>query len=71
MCPLWKDSYEDQLARKQSEVQQLVKRLGSEISRSHDMLRQWTQTKIQEFETIAPIDNIVRSPAVMGYRKII
>lgn len=60
VCPLAEDSYETQLSKKQSEVQTLVKRLGSEVSRSHDVLRQWVGAKVREFETIAPVCNFVR-----------
>lgn len=68
VCPLWKDSYEDQLGKKQSEVLVLVKRLGSEVSRTHDVLKQWVQSKCKEYETLAPVQNFVRSPSVTGYR---
>ena len=68
VCPLAGDSYETQLSRKQSEVQALVKRLGSEVSRSHDVLRQWVRSRTKECETIAPVSNFVRSPSVTGYR---
>ena len=60
VCPLADDSYETQLSKKQSEVQTLVKRLGSEVSRSHDVLRQWVGAKVKECETIAPVSNFVR-----------
>ena len=60
VCPLADDPYETQLSKKQSEVVTLVKRLGSEVSRSHDVLRQWVGARIREFETIAPVSNFVR-----------
>ena len=60
VCPLADDTYDTQLSKKQSEVVSLVKRLGSEVSRSHDVLRQWVGAKIKEFETIAPVNNFVR-----------
>ena len=68
VCPLSRDSYEDQLSKKQSEVLSLVKRLGSEISRTHDMLRHYVSSKCREHDTVAPLDNFVRSPTVQGYR---
>ena len=68
VCPLSKDSYEEQLSKKQSEVLVLTKRLGSEISRTHDMLKQWVEAKYREHETVAPVDNFIRSPTVRGYR---
>ena len=68
VCPLSKDSYEEQLSKKQSEVLVLTKRLGSEISRTHDMLKQWVESKYREHETVAPLDNFVRSPTLKGYR---
>ena len=68
VCPLADDSYETQLSKKQSEVQALVKRLGSEVSRGHDVLRHWVGGKIKDCDTIAPVSNFVRSPSVNGYR---
>ena len=60
VCPMADDTYEIQLSKKSAEVQTLVKRLGSEVSRSHDVLKQWVGAKIKEFETIAPVSNFVR-----------
>ena len=60
VCPMADDTYEIQLSKKSAEVQTLVKRLGSEVSRSHDVLKQWVGSKIKEFETIAPVSNFVR-----------
>ena len=60
VCPTADDTYENQLSKKSAEVQTLVKRLGSEVSRSHDVLKQWVGAKIKEFETIAPVCNFVR-----------
>ena len=68
VCPLASDSYDLQLTKKQSEVSVLVKRLGSEVSRGHEALRQWVRAKTREHETLAPVENIVRSPVTSGYR---
>ena len=38
VCPMADDTYENQLSKKSAEVQTLVKRLGSEVSRSHAVL---------------------------------
>ena len=68
VCPLAADSYDLQLTKKQSEVSVLVKRLGSEVSRGHEALRQWVRARVREHETLAPVDNFVRSPVTNGYR---
>ena len=68
VCPLASDSYDLQLTKKQSEVSVLVKRLGSEVSRGHEALRQWVRAKTREHETLAPVENFVRSPVTSGYR---
>lgn len=68
VCPLAADSYDLQLTKKQSEVSVLVKRLGSEVSRGHEALRQWVRARAREHETLAPVDNFVRSPVTSGYR---
>ena len=68
VCPLARDQYEAQLAAKQLEVAQLVKRLGGEVSRGHEVLRQWVARSCREHDTIAPVDNFVRSPVTRGYR---
>ena len=68
VCPLAGDSYDEQLKKKQSEVLLLVKRLGSEISRSHQMLGHYVASKMREHETVAPVDNFVMSPTLQGYR---
>ena len=68
VCPLAADSYDLQLTKKQSEVSVLVKRLGSEISRGHEALRQWVKARTREHETLAMVENFVRSPVTSGYR---
>jgi len=68
VCPFAREAYEDQLAKKENEVNVLMKRLGSEISRNHDELRQWVKDNVNEYGTVAPVSNIVRSPQTSGYR---
>merc|ERR1719244_632940 len=69
VCPLARQSYDDQLAFKQNEVTTLIKRLGSEISRISQPLKQWVATRCDEYGgTVALVDNFVRSPSVNGYR---
>merc|ERR1719500_1638945 len=67
-CPFAKDPYEMQLASKQNEVLTLVKRLGSEISQSCNPVKQWVRRRCDEFGSIAPIQNFIRSPLTSGYR---
>ena len=64
----FREPYEDQLAKKENEVNVLMKRLGSEISRNHDELRQWVKDNVNEYGTVAPVSNIVKSPKTSGYR---
>ena len=45
-----------------------MKRLGSEIARTHDVLKQWVGGNCNEYGTVAPVSNIVRSPQTSGYR---
>jgi len=68
VCPFAREPYEDQLSKKQNEVNVLMKRLGSEISRNHDVLKQWVDVSCNEYGTVAPVSNIVRSPSTFGYR---
>merc|ERR1719228_2502616 len=68
VCPFARESYEEQLAKKENEVNVLMKRLGSEISRNHDVLRQWVRGNVNEYGTVAPVNNIVKSPQISGYR---
>merc|ERR1719228_2992057 len=68
VCPFAREAYEDQLAKKENEVNVLMKRLGSEISRNHDVLRQWVKGNVNEYGTVAPVNNIVKSPLTSGYR---
>jgi len=68
-CPLARESYDDQLANKQNEVTTLIKRLGSDISRLSQPLKQWVTSRCDEFGgTLAQVDNFVRSPSTTGYR---
>ena len=67
-CPFAKDPYETQLASKQNEVLTLMKRLGSEISQSCNPVKQWVKRRCDEYGSIVPIQNFIRSPLTAGYR---
>jgi len=68
VCPLARITYEEQLAKKEGEVTTLLKRLGSEIARNHDVLKQWVDKCCNEYGTVAPVSNIIKSPQINGYR---
>jgi len=69
VCPLARESYENQLLSKQKEVAALITKLGSEICKTCPTLKQWVGKKCDEFQgTLVPIENFVKSPQVTGYR---
>ena len=74
LCPYAGMAYEEQLAKKQETVVQLVKQMGSEIGRAHGgRLKKWVERQCRKnsesWHLVAQTDYIILSPRVMGYRQ--
>jgi len=73
MVPYVKLSYEEQLAKKQLEALTIVKRMGTEIGQANQgIFKSWVSAKIKPppngHGIVAPLDDIILSPRVNGYR---
>uniref|UniRef100_A0A8D0H6X3 tRNA (uracil(54)-C(5))-methyltransferase n=1 Tax=Sphenodon punctatus TaxID=8508 RepID=A0A8D0H6X3_SPHPU len=68
VTPLWNMPYEEQLAKKQQECEQVLQKLTKEIGNNNKALLPWLFMQKQKYSICCPLEGVKASPLQTEYR---